>query len=108
VGFLARMTGQYAIPARFMLHFRQSRFLFLGYGLRDWNLRVMLKSLRRIPAGNGGDEAPGLDEEGLRSWAIQQDPSVLEQMLWQARRVNIYDVDIDDFVARMRERAGVP
>jgi len=108
VEFLARMTGQSAIPARFMFHFRQRRFLFLGYGLRDWNLRVMLKNLKtklarsEVKAASSELHEP-MSEEGLRSWAIQYQPSVLERMLWQARRVNIYDMEINAFVAKMRE-----
>jgi hypothetical protein len=108
VEFLARMTGQSAIPARFMLHFRQSRFLFLGYGLRDWNLRVMLKNLKvrmtsSEPEAVRGELQRLIPENGLRSWAIQDRPTVLEKTLWEARRVNICDMRIDDFVAKMRE-----
>jgi hypothetical protein len=105
VDFLSRMTGQTAIPARFMLHFRARRFLFLGYGLADWNLRVVLKNLKTATTR---PEAAGLEllasEEALRSWAIQYDPSDLERMLWQARKVSIYDMDLGAFVAKMRER----
>jgi hypothetical protein len=109
VAFLARMTGQSAIPKRFMLHFRQCRFLFLGYGLGDWNLRVMLKNLKteimhlEAESANSEPRRP-TPEGGLRSWAIQYQPSVLEETLWRARRVNIYDVEINKFVAKMRER----
>jgi len=106
VDFLSRMTGQTAIPARFMFEFCMRRFLFLGYGLQDWNLRVMLKNLKtvlaRAPAS--GDTSDVMPSDELRSWAIQYQPSELEQMLWRARKVNIYDMDIDAFVARMRER----
>ena len=49
IDFLSRMTGQMAIPARFMLHFRDRQFLFLGYGLADWNLRVRSESQERCP-----------------------------------------------------------
>jgi hypothetical protein len=116
VEFLARMTGQSAIPARFMLHFRASRFLFLGYGLNDWNLRVMLKNLKTVLVSPKGDlpEAGGdllearthmsIPDKNLRSWAIQYRPAELDTMLWGAQRVNIYDMDINTFIARMRER----
>jgi SIR2-like domain len=109
VEFLARMTGQSAIPARFMLHFRMRRFLFLGYGLRDWNLRVMLKSLKAKLAKTEMETAstklnPSVPEDGLRSWAIQYQPSELEQMLWRARKVNIYDMGIDAFITAMKDR----
>jgi hypothetical protein len=111
VEFLARMTGQSAIPARFLLHFRQSRFLFLGYGLRDWNLRVMMKNLKmkliRQESEAIKDElSRPIPEDELRSWAIQYQPSELEKLLWRARRVNIYDMQINDFVARMREHTN--
>ena len=45
------------------------------------------------------------EEAALRSWAIQFRPSDLEVELWNARRVKIYDVDINEFVRRLREKA---
>ncbi len=105
VDFLSRMTGQGAVPALFMRHFRTRPFLFLGYGLGDWNLRVVLKNLRSVvrPTGN---EAAAIeeDEEDVRSWAIQFRPSDLEVELWSARDVKVYDVDINEFVRRLREQ----
>jgi hypothetical protein len=109
VDFLARMTGQTAIPARLMLEFRKRRFLFLGYGLRDWNLRVMLRHLKSALATTEMTALPTTDErEDLRSWAIQRNPSELERALWLARKVNIYDLEIDVFVSKLREKMGIP
>jgi hypothetical protein len=108
VDFLARMTGQTAIPARLMLEFRKRRFLFLGYGLRDWNLRVMLRHLKSALATTETTAPPTTDErEDLRSWAIQRNPSELERALWLARKVNIYDLEIDAFVGKLREKMGM-
>jgi hypothetical protein len=107
IDFLSRMTGQTAVPAQFMRHFRTRHFLFLGYGLRDWNLRVVLKNLRTVlPSVDDGSKAVEDDseEEELRSWAIQFKPSELETELWSARKVKIYDVDINEFVERLRAR----
>jgi SIR2-like domain len=105
VEFLSRMTSQAAVPALFMRYFRSRHFLFLGYGLRDWNLRVVLKNLKTVvPAAI---DAPATDEgeDGeLRSWAIQFRPSDLEVELWNAKRVKIYDVDINDFVSCLRKQ----
>jgi hypothetical protein len=115
VEFLSRMTAQAAVPASFMRAFRERHFLFLGYGLRDWNLRVVLRNLRGIlssaanaAAADDHEEAePVTEEEGAarRSWAIQFQPSDLEVELWNARGVKIYDVDINNFVECLRERA---
>jgi len=116
VNFLSRMTGQTAVPALFMRAFRDRHFLFLGYGLRDWNLRVVLRMLRDnksvsqpavadAPAINPNEEPERTYNEELttrRSWAIQFQPSELERELWNARGVKIYDVDINEFVRRLR------
>lgn len=103
VDFLSRMTKDAAIPAMLYEHFRQRSFLFLGYSLADWNLRVILKNLSRCLAaprrGGGGDEP-------LPSWAIQWKPSALERELWQRRKVNIFDVSIEEFLRKIQERRG--
>jgi hypothetical protein len=126
VRFLASMTDRQAIPARFMMHFQESAFLFLGYGLRDWNLRVLLENLHsafhydRVPkAVTDTDEkrlasamadVDLMDEllsrysrRQLPSWAIQHQPSDLEKTLWNHRKVQIFDMALDEFVARMRD-----
>lgn len=103
VDFLSRMMGQTAVPAQFMRHFRTRHFLFMGYGLNDWNLRVVLKNLRSVLPG--AEEKPAdeeNEEEDLRSWAIQFGPSDLEVELWSARKVRIYNVDINEFAKRMK------
>ncbi len=114
VGFLARMTYSNAIPARFMLQFREASFLFLGYGLRDWNLRVMLESLRRglrrmqvrpetedMPFPEAASVIPMPPDDEYPSWAIQHKSSELERELWGRRNVQIFDIAIDEFVTCM-------
>ena len=99
VEFLSRMTtnSSSAVPAQFYQHSRNRSFLFLGYSLRDWNLRVVLRNLRRAMVG-GGDNA-----DTIPSWAIQREPSALEQRLWGRRNVDIFDMDIETFVERLQE-----
>jgi hypothetical protein len=103
VDFLARI--QSAVPAQFIRYFRERQFLFLGYGLRDWNLRVVLKNLRTASPDALGS-AHREDDEELRSWAIQYRPSDLEVELWNARRVKIYDVDINEFASQLRAQGA--
>jgi hypothetical protein len=101
VDFISRMMSQSGVPALFMRHFRTRHFLFLGYGLRDWNFRVVLKHLETVlPLP---EEAAGHEQDERRSWAIQYQPSQLEQELWRARHVNIYDMDISEFTRRLRQ-----
>jgi hypothetical protein len=91
---MSRMTRTRVIPPDILNHFRDRHFLFLGYGLRDWNLRVLLNNLR---------------QDLNKSWAIDLYPSELETRLWRSRSVNIFQLSIDDFVANLRkEKAKRP
>jgi hypothetical protein len=103
VDFLSRMTTHTAVPSLFNSDFRDKSFLFLGYGLKDWNLRVVLKNLGRDHASR--EDGPVDDDELPRSWAIQRNPSEFERRLWEARGVSIFDVGIDTFIANLRAEA---
>jgi hypothetical protein len=65
---------------------RSSHFLFLGYGLRDWNLRVLL---HRIAGGQW---------LGRNSWAVQRDPTNLDERFWQKREVEIFNLPLEDYM----------
>ena len=74
-----------AVPSAFKTFLSDRSFLFLGYGLNDWNLRVLLK------------------QHGLKnlSWAILKDPSDIEQKIWAKRNVQIYNLTLEEFVTAM-------
>ena len=98
VEFLSRMTKNSAIPAIFAEPFQQRHFLFLGYSLKDWNLRVVLnridKDLRR--------------RKGIRSWAVRWQVTPLERRFWQERGVSVYNMTIDDFVEQLADSQNDP
>jgi hypothetical protein len=102
VEFLSRMTtnASSAVPAQFYQYSRSRSFLFLGYSLRDWNLRVVLKNLRRQLMSENGAL---LDEDLAPSWAIQRDPSSIDERLWRRRRVEIFNMDLERFVDQLLE-----
>jgi hypothetical protein len=102
VDFVSRMTANAAVPSLFYEYFRTRSFLFLGYSLRDWNLRVVLKNLDRYLGRRRGTSDDD-DDEPLPSWAIQYQPSELERRLWEKRNVNIFDMTLDDFVVKMQQ-----
>jgi hypothetical protein len=94
IDFLTRMTRSKAIPMIFSELFQTRHFLFLGYGLNDWNLRVVLNRL-------------GKDlyrPKGIKSWAIQFQTRPLERRFWQERGVEVYDQKLDDFVHQLTSR----
>ena len=83
VKFLSRMNT--AVPGAFREIFAARAFLFLGYSLQDWNLRVLLRAIQ-----NSG-----------RSWAILKNPPAFETVLWGSRGVEIHDLTLEDFVSKM-------
>jgi hypothetical protein len=91
VNFLTRLTKRKALPVGFAKPFERRNFLFLGYALRDWNLRVIMKQVHT--------KARQLQK--IRSWAIDEKPSPLEQAFWLSRGVKIYRESIDVFVERL-------
>ncbi len=95
VDFLTRLTKRTAFPSIFAEPFEDRHFLFLGYGLRDWNLRVVLNKVQR-------DLQRGLD---LTSWAIDAHPSSLEQRFWQDRGVEVFKMTIAEFLAEIEAAA---
>jgi hypothetical protein len=86
IKFLARIRN--AVPSAFRAFFKDHFFLFLGYGLQDWNFRVLLKEVSG--AGN-------------TSWAILKSPSLLDQALWSQRKVKLYDLLLEDFVTELKK-----
>lgn len=94
VDFLVRMTRNKAIPAIFAERFQSAHFLFLGYSLRDWNLRIILNRIQN-------DARRSLD---AISWGIQYRPSMMERKFWQKRGVEVYDMLLDEFVSELSAR----
>ncbi len=90
VEFLARLANKTAIPACFAEPFRRRHFLFLGYGLKDWNLRVVLHQVWK--------EWP---RRRYASWAIDHKAQPLEQQFWSGKQLSIYEMTIADFLEQL-------
>lgn len=104
VEFLLRMTTNAAVPSRFLHFFHGRSFLFLGYSLRDWNLRVILKNLSKCFV----NKPKAVNADTIPSWAIQVAVSELDEKLWAKRNVDIYECNLDTFARRMWEVSKLP
>lgn len=76
------------VPPMLAAMMKTRHFLFLGYSLRDWNLRVMLDMLSQFE-NNAAKR---------RSWAIQYDPDIVEERIWERKAVDVFGLDLQDFV----------
>jgi len=89
---LAGESVRALIPAYLMRRLRESDLLFLGYSMRDWNLRVILRQI--------------WSEQGISTGgrSIQRSPSAIDRRFWARQRIEILDVPLEDWVDAIRER----
>jgi SIR2-like domain len=94
IDYLAGPNVRTLIPAYLMARLGDKDLLFLGYSMRDWNLRVIL---RQIWA-----------EQGISTggWSIQRNPSEIDERFWSRQRIDILDVALEDWVDGMRGHLG--
>lgn len=92
IGYLAPGELASAIPVGLAARLRRSHFLFLGYALRDWHMRLLLNRM-------WGDETVG-----YRSWSIQPEASTLEKEFWRRRGLDVFEVALDDYVRTLEKR----
>jgi hypothetical protein len=86
------ISGQ--IPVLLREHMADSHYLFLGYSLRDWNLRVILNRIW------------GSQPLDVQSWAIQKPPegkaAEVEQRLWARRgEVQLLYGTLEEYVVKL-------
>jgi hypothetical protein len=95
------MTATSAIPAQILDYLRHRSLLFLGYSLRDWNLRLILRNLNTVLMQG---QPIRMDENGdeVLSWSIQLHPSPVETELWGKRSVKIYDQNVEEFARQVQ------
>lgn len=101
VSILSRFTSGVGLPPLFARQLRTRPLLYLGSGLRHWNQRVLLKILKSAALGRSA--FADQDEAELTSYAVQYHPSKLEAELWKARRVEVINLGLKDFVQRLEE-----
>jgi len=81
IDYLGHSELTAVVPVALAAKLRRSHFLFLGYEMADWNLRLILNRIW------------GQRPVGYRSWAVQPSPSPLAQAFW--RRYDVTPVDVD-------------
>ncbi|MFL5926642.1 MAG: BTAD domain-containing putative transcriptional regulator, partial [Gaiellaceae bacterium] len=94
IAYLAETGLGGVLPVTLAARLRRSHFLFLGYGLLDWSLRVFL---HRLWSDGQVD---------YRSWAVQPAAGPVEREFWKKRGVAPSGRALDEFVSLLRVRIG--
>ena len=92
IDFLGAPELAGVVPVGLVAKLRRSHFLFLGYPLQMWHVRVLLHRLW------------GRARVNYRSWAIQASPDPIEREAWRERGIDVFDLDPEDFVHRLARR----
>jgi hypothetical protein len=94
IEYLSRSELSNLVPAALLSKMMESHFLFLGYSMRDWNLRVLLHRIW------------GEQPLSYKSWAVQLQPDKLDEEFWEKRGVDILDAPIDEYMAGLEHSLG--
>lgn len=92
IDYLARSELSNLLPVQLIGKLQNSNCLFLGYSLRDWNLRVILNRIW------------GKQPARWMSWAIQRHPLPIDQHFWSHRGVEIFNADLKDYIVDLRNQ----
>jgi hypothetical protein len=91
IDYLARRSIA-LLPAYLMRRLRESDLCFLGYSMRDWNVRVILREIWQEQATSTG------------GWSIQRNPSEIDRRFWAKREIKILDVALERWIETMQEQ----
>jgi DNA-binding SARP family transcriptional activator len=92
IDYLAQADISVVLPVTLAAKLRRSHFLFLGYPVDEWSLRVFLHRLF------------GREKVAYRSWAVVPRADQIEQELWRQRGIDIFSVSLDDYLTQLRAR----
>jgi DNA-binding SARP family transcriptional activator len=95
IEYLAQSEVASVVPVALGAKLRRSHFLFLGYTMADWNLRLLLHRL-------WGDQPLS-----YRSWAVQPEPMPLEREFWRRRDVDVLEIPLERYVDALARHAGL-
>ncbi|MDL1896352.1 hypothetical protein FBQ82_08775 [Anaerolineae bacterium CFX7] len=96
IDYLAHKDIAQQLPAQLLEKMSWNHFLFLGYSLRDWNLRVILHRIW------------GEQKFKYKAWTVSdtalpgEKPQALEQEFWRLRDVDLVKMPLDDYIEALQ------
>jgi hypothetical protein len=91
IDYLMNTSPNELIPARLLATLSNSHLLFLGYGMHDWNLRVLLQHI-----SNSRDLK-------WNWWAIQLKVGAFDREMWMRRDIALHQISLCDYVKELSE-----
>jgi hypothetical protein len=86
IEYLTRIELARLLPVHVVNRLKRSNFLFLGYSLRDWNVRALLH------------EIWAEQHKHYNSWAVLYSVDELDERSWRRRNVEIVETPLADYI----------
>jgi hypothetical protein len=95
IGYLTQRPIASLLPLQILNKIRDSHFLFLGYRMRDWTLRVFVQRIW------------GEQQLEARSWALE-DPGLdaVDRELWDHLGVHVVEQTVAEFLNELERELG--
>lgn len=87
IDYLSSLPVEQVVPGQILAKLRRANYLFLGYTIADWRLRVFLQRIWKGPRLGRA-----------KYWAIEREPNLLERDLWQQAGVSLYQSSLTDYL----------
>ena len=95
IDYLSHAGVESIVPLQIRNKLRYSHFLFLGYAMRDWSLRVFLhRMFEKWPLNT--------------SWAIQRDPDQVDAKFWRRIGVEFFGMSLSEYVSELERHLRQP
>lgn len=91
IDFMVHQNPTNLLPVSVAERLPDSHFLFLGYALRDWNLRVLLRRIWK--------QQPRRPE----SWSVRLDAHETEVQWWYKQNVGTLRHDLGEYIVALRK-----
>ena len=87
IDYLSGRSAEEVVPGQILAKLKRGNYLFLGYTIADWRLRVFLQRIWKGPKLGRA-----------KYWAIEHQPDVLERDLWQQTGVSLYQSGLAEYL----------
>jgi hypothetical protein len=95
IDYLSGQVAEEAVPAQILAKLKRASYLFLGYTLADWRLRVFLQRIWR-----------GQKLGRAKYWAVERAPDLVEKELWHEAGATLYTACLGDYLAGLENFLG--
>jgi hypothetical protein len=94
VDYLTQTDISTWMPVALSSRLQESNLECLGYSLRDWNLRAILRRLRKDRS------------EGWKWWAVQLESNRVDRWVWMKHDLEILDARLEEYAEALEARLG--